>query len=481
MHIDINDTYIKKKCQIFTPEEQVNQMLDAADYSNDIVGKKVLENSCGSGRILKQIVRTYIQCSQRRRLSRDKIKEGLENDIFAYELDKNLIRKCKRNLNEIAEEYNIFGVKWNIKCRDFLAVKKMVSFDYIIGNPPYIAYHDLELGVRKYVKENYETCKKGKFDYSYAFIEKSYKNLSQGGKLTYIIPSNIFKNVFAKELRDLVKMDTISIIDFPDEMIFEKVLVSPAIITIEKGANTKYLYYSRNGKRMQIDKDTFEEKWVFSNNMNHTKKTGFRVGDYFQVSSTVATLLNKAFVLKNAKIENGYYMVQEHRLEEAIVKKATSPKTQKYKKNIEHIIFPYYYSENGGLCKYNIEDFETRFPGAMEYLNEFIEELEKRDVDSSAKWFEYGRSQALKNMNQPKIMISSIISDCTKAYLLDADTIPYSGLYIIPKKEKTLEELLPQLNSVAFKTYASAVGVCVSGTSKRINPGDIENFVVEYK
>ncbi len=65
------------------------------------------------------------------------------------------------------------------------------------------------------MKENFKTCKKGKFDYSYAFIEKSYNLLKSNGKLVYIIPSNIFKNVFARNLRELLKKDIISIIDFP--------------------------------------------------------------------------------------------------------------------------------------------------------------------------------------------------------------------------------------------------------------------------
>ncbi len=319
MHIDINDTYIKKKCQIFTPEEQVTQMLDAAGYSKNIIGKKILENSCGDGRVLKQIVQRYIQSSCRKKLSHDKIKRGLENDIFAYELDKKLIRKCKRELNKITERYNIFGVKWNIKCKDFLDIKTTVLFDYIVGNPPYIAYHNLTEDVREYVRDNYETCKKGKFDYSYAFIEKSYNSLAVGGKLTYIIPSNIFKNVFAKELRELIKSDTVSIIDFPDERIFEKVLVSPAIMTVKKGVGTKDLLYVRGENIIKINKDRLEDKWIFSED---EKQDGFRVGDYFQVSSTIATLLNKAFVLKNVKIENGYYTLSQYKVEESIVRRA---------------------------------------------------------------------------------------------------------------------------------------------------------------
>ena len=77
------------------------------------------------------------------------------------------------------------------------------------------------------------------------------------------------------------------------------------------------------------------------------------------------------------------------------------------------------------------------------------------------------------------IMISSVISNCTQAYLLEKEEIPYSGLYIVPTGNISLEFLISILNSESFKKYINSVGVCVSGTSKRVTPSDIENFVFE--
>ena len=74
------------------------------------------------------------------------------------------------------------------------------------------------------------------------------------------------------------------------------------------------------------------------------------------------------------------------------------------------------------------------------------------------------------------ILVSSVISECTKVYLLSSDEIPYSGLYIIPTGGITLGELLSQLNSEDFIRHIFKVGVCVNGKSKRITPSDIENY-----
>ena len=50
----------KEKCQKFTPPEMIETMLDLAGYTSNLMGQRVLENSFGSGNILKAIVKRYI-------------------------------------------------------------------------------------------------------------------------------------------------------------------------------------------------------------------------------------------------------------------------------------------------------------------------------------------------------------------------------------------------------------------------------------
>lgn len=469
----IKDSRIKDKCQVFTPKEQVAKMLDLALYTKNLYGKRFLENSCGDGEILIQAVVRYIEDCKKRRFSKKKIKLGLETDFIAYEVDNKRIEECKSRLDEITKQYKISEVVWNIRCEDYLSSKSDISYDFIVGNPPYIAYPDLPTDVQKYVKDNFVSCKKGKFDYSYAFIEKSYSELSEKGSLVYIIPSNIFKNVFADELRNKIKNDIYSIDDFPNEKIFGKVLVSPAIICIVMGNNSSKLLYRVSGTEKSIDKAQLKSKWIFdSTNVS----TGKRVGDCFKVSSSVATLLNEAFILKNGNIKDGFYEFDNHKIEIALIRKAASPKNKKFNKSTEHIIFPYFYDDQGKLQHYSEEEMYASFPNAMTFLETYKEKLQKRDADSTAKWFEYGRSQALQNINQRLILISSVISDCTEPYMLDIDEVPYSGLYITPISNMSLDALLPILKSPEFKNHIKSTGVCVSGTSKRISPKDIEDF-----
>lgn len=472
----IENSRIKHKCQIFTPKKQIAKMLDLAQYTINLYGKKFLENSCGDGEILVQAVVRYIEDCQNKGFLNDKIKLGLESDFVAYEVDEKRIEECKSKLDAVAAKYRIENVSWDIRWEDYLVAKNEADFDFIVGNPPYIAYSDLPKSIQTYVKENFVSCNKGKFDYSYAFIEKSYSELKENGSLVYIVPSNIFKNVFAEKLRNIIKNDLYSIDDFPNEKVFEKVLVSPSIICVIKGNMTKTLTYRVSDTQNIIDKTQLGKKWIFNSN-NTERIKGKRIGDYFKVSSAVATLLNEVFVLKNGTIKDGFYEFDNNKVEASLIKKAASPKNKKYNKSTEYIIFPYFFDDQGMLKHYSEEEMYANFPYAMKFLESHKESLQRRDADSNAMWFEFGRSQALQNMNQRLILISSVISDCTEPYILEVDEVPYSGLYIIPTADTSLDFLLPILKSSKFKEYTKSIGVCVSGTSRRISPKDIENYI----
>ena len=472
----IDDSKIKRKCQIFTPQKIVENLLDIAGYNNNLFGKRVLENSCGNGEVLVQIVKKYIDDCINNNFSIRKIKAGLENDLFAFDIDKKLIEDCRNRLNVLTLEYGINSVNWKIYCQDFLKLNLGEQFDFIIGNPPYVAYQDLPKDVRNFVRKTYSTCQKGKFDYSYAFIEKSYSVLKSGGKLVYIIPSNIFKNIFAHSLRTLIKKDLCTIIDYPSDFVFKDVLVAPAIIKVVKNSNAEDFIYKSNNNNFQeirIRKDSLNDKWVFE---NEVEELNFRVGDYFKVSCSIATLLNKAFIIKNAKKEGNYYVIEGFKFEKDALKKAASPKHIKKNKCSELIIFPYHYSDTGKLLRYSEEEMYRLFPCTMQYLELFRKELEERTAEKNVSWFEFGRSQALNNIIVKKLIVSTVISNCTKAYILEEEEIPYSGMYIVSKGNKSLSSLIKVLNTNEFKKYVNQVGVSVKGMSKRIGPKDIENY-----
>ena len=477
----------KKKCQIFTPKKNVIQLLDWVGYKKNLHGKKIIENSCGDGQILIEIIDRYIKDCIKNNMNLNQIKVGLENDIYGAEIDPIHYQKCINNINNIAQKYNIINVNWNIIQNDILKEKLNIQFDYVVGNPPYIKYKLLDEETRKFVRKNFEVCSIGKFDYCYAFIEQGIKNLKENGKMAYLIPNSIFKNVFAQQLREYIKSNLTDIYDYTTEKLFTKeklesidkdILTSSAVIIINKSKKTRSINYHDivNNRKIKIMKQDLNDKWIFNKNDNVEENRVIKFGDYFKASNTIATLYNKAFVISNYNEEEEYIITKDnYKIEKAILRKAVSPRSLNSKQK-EMIIFPYYF-KNGNLIKYTEEEMKTKFKYAYEYLNMHKEKLLKRKSDISAKWYEYGRSQAISQSNKNKLLLSTVITKKVKVYDLPNETIPYSGIYIT-SDEENLNIAKEILESEEFLQYVKNIGINASGESIRITSKDINNYKI---
>lgn len=470
---------MNKKCQVFTPENYVRELLDSVDYTHNLYGKKILENSCGDGNILVAVVQRYIDDCRENDMSRTKIKNGLAKDIYGIEIDKEQYEKCINNLNDVLKRNNIGNVDWKIVNEDYLKWNSITKFQYIVGNPPYITYSELKEEEQLFVKSNFATCVKGKFDYCYAFIEKSIKSLANDGKMSYLIPSSIYKTVFGHNLRAFMSPYITKIKDYKQVKIFDKALVKSSIMVLDKQRQHDVLRYQDMSMEteMEIPIERLEEKWFFA---EENEEGQHRFGDYFKVSHVVATLLNKAYVLPDGaytEVENGF-ICGNHTIERAVVRSTETPRTLRYDKH-EKIIFPYAYNENG-LVRFADGEFEQLYPGATAYLNEFRNDLDKRQSDTSAKWYEYGRSQALNGLNNQKLLISTVVTNDIDVYELGQECIPYAGMYIVEKEdnnEYTLSDAIEILRSDEFKEYVFKVGIPISGKSVRITSKDVENYM----
>ena len=156
----------KIKCQKFTPAHLAETMLDIVGYTRGVHGKKILENSFGSGNILAIVVRRYIEDCIHAGLTPEAISDNLSKDIYGIELDKDLYKQCMDRLDRIVSEYNIPSVHWALFNENALTWDTALYFDYIVGNPPYINYKDIDF--RSKVKDGVDIYTRVVINYPHA-------------------------------------------------------------------------------------------------------------------------------------------------------------------------------------------------------------------------------------------------------------------------------------------------------------------------
>ena len=470
----------EKPCKVFTTPEIVSYMLDKIGYVNHLYGKKILENSCGTGRFLCEIIKRYILDGRRTEKTDVEIKGGLERDITGIEKEPDIYKECWDNLDRTAMELGIQDVQWNILIGDALKSNVDPIYQFVVGNPPYVTYYNLSGPDREIIKKGYEVCKIGKPDYYYAFTEAAIKSLAEDGIMAYLIPNNFMKNRYSEELRKYILPYLLELEDFKFKKIFEGHQTSSAIVVCSKRNTQDNFIYTdmEKQKTCLVYKRTLSEKWTFDSPVVKVKGKK-RFGVCFKVSAPVATLLNEAFLIQDFQESDKWVEKNGCRLEKNGLHPSASPKS-KQSNTDTYIIFPYYYDQEG-YHRYSEDEFTEKFPGIKSYLQQFKGKLLKRDVDEKCQWFEYGRSQALAHINQEKLLLSTLITGKVKYYRLDRETVPYSGMYIVPKENYTIEQAEQIIESDDFENYIKAIGIHASGKTYRISPHDVEEYVFEEK
>lgn len=482
----MHNRILKKKYQIFTPEKTVREMLLLLKRRATLYGKSFLENSCGDGRFILGYVSMYVGICRKKGLSWDEISKGLSRDVVGYELDKHKLNACKKALDELMEKLGCpCEVAWNLIHEDFLRAKIDRKFDFIVGNPPYLSYWDIPAKDREYIREHFQLCKSGLWDYCFAFIEKSLSLLDdQKGQFCYIIPSSIFKTKAARGIRGALVKHLSYVGEYSSGQIFDGVLTSAAILLVDRSDISHFIKYRNYAPRVRdanisISRQSLKDSaiWRFA---AKRKTIGLhRFGDYFRVSSSVATLCNAAFVLKGWHEVNRDFIedaVSGERIERAAVRCAARPRGC-HDGHAQYIIFPYSYNDESKHWEvWPKAEFKRLYPNAFLHLSKYKKRLQERDADKSAVWYGYGRSQALSSVQGDKLLISQVVTNGVNVHWLHDAELPYSGYYIRPKGKMALSRAAKVLASRAFVTYAKSVGVGVNGHSMRLTTTDILNF-----
>jgi adenine-specific DNA-methyltransferase len=445
-------------------------------YCGENIPKKhIMDNSCGRGAFLVEIVRRYI-AARKDVIDAQSIGGELATYIHGIDVESNAVEECIKNLDSVAEE--LIGlkpgtIKWDVTCSDTLTTDNYDGkMDFVVGNPPYVRVQNFKKNKKVYdIVKSYDFCKMGSSDLYMAFYEKGLRMLSPSGTLCYISPIGWLKGPAGKPMRTYVKMTRClaEIIDFDGKQVFDGVTSYVSIFRFNKHLNIGFAYskFGSSEKKRIVYESVFIGNEIFLGDKDDLKILG-AVEKYdgekkFRVKNGIATLLDDFFIYDERKPGFG-------NLEIPIFKASTGEE--------KILLYPY---DNDGciLPGFQIRDISEE---AYEYFNENEERLTKRDYDG--EWYGIGRKQGISDVAKNKLAINNIIrsAEDLKINFCPKNSGVYSGYYIIlsdDPKEAAEETILitKALCSDDFIRYVKALGKHKSGGYYTFTSKNVENFL----
>ena len=460
---------VKNEGQVYTPDYLVKNILDFAGYKNDSILKKhVIDNSCGEGAFLIEVVSRYCTQSLANCIDKREIKSDLEEYVHGIEIEDTAFTNLKYKLDDAASQFGIKEVNWDIIHANALSVDKFNNkMDFVVGNPPYVRVHNLH--------DNYDMVKSFSFanggmtDLFLVFYELGIRMLNDEGRLCYIAPSSWLSSLAGAQMRSYImqKRNLKAVIDLGHYQPFNATSYT-LIALFENGErHDSFSYYVYNGEKKKekyVCKLKYEDSNILGNfylakpsklsELREIKST--ESNEYATVKNGFATLADKIFIGD----------VPDVKITIPVIKASTG----KWSK----CLFPY--NSDGSPIR---KDLLFKDKIVKNYFYKNRKDLQKGKSDNP-DWMYYGRTQAIKDVFVDKYAINNIIRDkeSIKINHVPAGSGVYSGLYILTKiSEQELREILI---SDDFIDYIASLKNYKSGGYYTFNSRDLEQYL-NYK
>lgn len=296
------------------------------------------------------------------------------------------------------------------------------KFDVVIGNPPFVRIHNIQPQIKEEIQK-FSFCF-GMYDLYYAFYEYGLQMLKNDGQLLYISPNSFIKNTSGKIMREYIQNNHLLkyFEDFNNNQQFEGYSTYTCIVLL-----------SNKGKEIEVP-------W---------NKPRQKIGlPFTSLQNGIATLADKIFISDS-------FDDLEPTFIRPIIKASTG--------EIKQCIFPPKTEEELQLA-----------PKTYQYLLNHKAQLQKRSITGNTKWFEFGRSQGLVNINQEKIVIATTMPNTgIKYWRVGPEYLVYSGLYATADD---LDKLEISLQSDDLLDYLIDNGKPMRGDYTQITSTLLKNY-----
>lgn len=507
-----------------TSDRKLNGAFFTPDYIIDFIIEEIkpqkndknLDPSCGCGAFLIGLTEYYKKTFSK------PIKSIIRENIFGSDILGYNIHRTKLLLTIFALQYDeiLEESDFNLFNQDSLKANWNLTFDNVVGNPPYVKFQDLSEENREYLAKNWTTVEGGTFNLYFAFFELGYKLMKPTGKLGYITPNNYFTSLAGEALRKYFqhKKCVTRIVDFSHKKVFDAQTYT-AITFLSKEQNEAITY---DRIKEQQTPETFianangspnylanlnVKKWRLlktdeQQNIKIIETIGKPIGKLFDICVGIATLKDEIFFIDGGKTKNGCYIKTTDNgtfeIEKEIVKpvyKISDFRTQEEANhNIRKIICPYLIKK-GIATPISESDFRKKYPKCYNYFLSEKGNLLARDKGKVAfePFFVWGRTQGLTRTG--KKILNPTFSQRPRFLLVEEEDAFFTNGYGIYFREQedngmfsetvnpitkieNIDVVQKILNSCIMDYYIRKTSVAIEGGYPCYQKNFIEKFTI---
>ncbi len=496
---------------VFTPEWVAALMADEA-ITEDRKDTRVVDPSCGCGALLVAALRRIHHLHGGHR----KAKTIVEKQLFGADIDEAGVRRVKLLLSLEASRLDGRDADYdfsNVVVRDSLdtAQWRGAQFDVVIGNPPYIRYHQLTEEQRQSYRERFAVLGGGNYNLYFAFFELAHELCAPGGVVAYITPNSYFRAASARALRRWMveEMFPTKLLDFGCSRVFEAMTYTALTFADQRARGGKLAYaegFDANNQPRQVmpprhdfievplaDLDADGGPWRLVGKgsfdaVARAQSGGRPLSEVADIRFGVATLRDSLYLLDGAT-KKGKFVKEFGGREYLIEKAATRPAVRVSDVSTQNaldthaarIIFPYRYEKDGRAVALT-QDELARYPGALAYLTAIRPELDQRDKGKKtyATWFAYGRTQGLARWRGERLLTPLYAG--RPRFLRDstAGRVFLNGCSVAPKPDSgvSIELLDALLNSAVLHFFIEQTSSPLTGGFYSYQKGPLGAFAI---
>lgn len=455
-----------KHDQVFTPDFIVKKMLDDIQYYGDNLRKTIFEPSFGDGAFLVEIVSRILD------YAKDETEAHvLLDNVVGCEIDPVMHKAAVNRLNALLTAMGYREHNWHLLENADLLRMRPGHCHYIVGNPPYVRIHDLDQDTRNLIADEYPWCT-GMTDLYVVFFEECIRRMAPGGELIFITPNSWMRNSSQKKMREYLQENCLvhRITDYHTLPVFGPVLTYPAITHLKMDFSPSWEFVRMATLEDEAWRRTLDNCSGFQNIISEDAESylmhldGPTLGELCTVQNGIATNCDRVYIKPWAA--RGEYL-------RPVIKASTL--------NMDHsIIFPYEWTGTGYI-PLSEEKFKALEPDLYYTLYFNKGQLDKRNMERHAQWFQYARSQGIQNSRHHKFVLKHILAPEQRVAQFEEvgpEVLVYSGMYIVVNDESNIECIRNALSSREFCEYLKLMGKDMAGGYKAVNTKMVKAFPI---